>query len=366
MLIAYEFRIYPTKEQETLMSKHFGCARYVYNYFLGKCKEKEKYSSYATITKELTTLKKEKKHEWLKEVSTHVLQQSLKDLDEAYSYFFNKTAKYPVFKRKNSVNSFRTLVDIKLENKRLYIQKFREGIKIKQHRKLSGVIRNCTISRTNTGRYYASIVCKDSAYKPWDKTGKIVGIDTGVENLATLSNGKIYENIKALKQYSKKIDYLQRQLSRKTVGSCAFVRMKYKISRLHERVANIRQDYLHKVSTEIVKNHDSIFVEDLDLLSLYKQHSIARSLEDVGIGKFYNMLEYKSQRNGRTYRKIDRFFPSSKNCSTCGYKYSDLKLKERAWECPRCGCLHDRDVNAATNILREGLNFNIKGCGTQS
>ena len=363
---AFRYRIYPTKVQQVMLAKHFGCVRYVYNHFLAKYKEKEDYTSYQRMTQELTKLKKENNHLWLNEVSTQALQQSLKDLDEAYRYFFRKLANYPIFKRKNTIDSFRAIERVMINGNKLFLQRFREGIKINQHRALEGEIRHCTITRRPSGKYYVSIVCKVEHNPLFVKTNKCVGIDTGVEKLATLSNGIVYENINSLKGVSKRLDYLQRQLSKKKVGSCSFKKQKKQIAVLHEKVKNRRADYLHKTSKELVEKYDLIGIETLDLEDLYKTHSIARSLEDVAIGKFYEMLQYKAHWYGKEVIKIDQFFPSSKQCNVCGFTHENLKLNIRQWECPNCSILHDRDNNASINILREALRVNKQGCGTQS
>lgn len=355
---AFQYRIYPTKAQTLLLAKHFGCTRYVYNHFLAGFKEKKDYTSYQRMTQELTQLKREENHLWLNEVSTQALQQSLKDLDEAYRYFFRKLADYPMFKRKNTIDSFRAIERVMINENKLLLQRFREGIEVKQHRPLEGEIRHCTITRKPSGKYYVSIVCKVESYSHCEKTNKCVGIDTGVEKLATLSNGIVYENIRALKGLAKRIDYLQSQLSKKKVGSCSFRKQKQQIALLHEKVKNRRTDYLHKVSKELVEKYDFIGVESLDLESLYENHSIARSLEDVAIGKFYEMLEYKAHWYGKKLVKIDQFFPSSKQCNVCEFTHDTLKLNIRQWECPNCSIVHDRDRNASINILREALRVN--------
>ena len=202
-------------------------------------------------------------------------------------------------------------------------------------------------------------------YRPFEKTNSKVGIDTGIKDLAILSDGKVYENIKILKANLKNLKYEQRQLSKKTKGSNSRLKQKSKLARVHEKVTNIRKDYLHKVSTEIIKNQNVICIEDLAVKNMMKNHKLAQAFSDVSLGAFYTMLEYKANWNDRQFVKIDRWFPSSKTCSSCGWIKQDLTLSIREWTCESCGENHDRDVNAAKNILKQGINI-LSGCGMQS
>ena len=202
-------------------------------------------------------------------------------------------------------------------------------------------------------------------YKTFDKTGKSIGIDTGIKELAILSDGSSYENIKSLKTKLKKLKYEQRQLSKKQKGSQSRNKQKRKLALVHEQITNIRKDYLHKVSTEIIKNHDVVSVEDLAVKNIMKNHCLAQAMSDVSLGAFYTMLEYKANWNNRQFVKIDRFFPSSKTCSSCGWIKQDLTLSIREWTCESCGEIHDRDVNAAKNILKQGINI-LSGSGIES
>ena len=202
-------------------------------------------------------------------------------------------------------------------------------------------------------------------YTPFEKTNSKVGIDTGIKDLAILSDGKVYENIKTLKNNLKKLKFNQRQLSKKIKGSNCRIKQKTKLARLHERVTNIRKDYLHKVSTEIIKNHDVICVEDLAVKNMMQNHKLAQAFSDVSLGTFYTMLEYKSNWNNKKVVKIDRFFPSSKTCSKCNYINQDLTLKDREWLCPNCKTTHNRDFNASVNIKKQGLKI-LSGSGIES
>lgn len=364
----YKYRIYPTEEQKILLSKHFGSCRFIYNRFLNERKEKylnEKTSlTYYDNSKSLTQLKKNEEFKWLGEVNSQSLQSAIRNLDTAYKNFFNKQNKFPRFKSKLSRQSFKIPQNVIVENETLIVPKFKEGIKIKQHRKLEGKILFATISKSTTNKYYVTITC-EVQHMPLEKTKSKVGIDSGIKDLAILSDGTKYENIKALKSKLKKLKYNQRQLSKKQKDSNSRQKQKIILSLIYEKINNMRKDYLHKSSTEIIKNHDIICVEDLAVKNMMKNHNLAQAFSDVSLGMFYAMLEYKSNWNNKEYVKIDRFFPSSKTCSVCGWVFQDLKLLIREWTCPSCGEYHDRDINASKNILKQGINI-LSGCGTQS
>jgi putative transposase len=365
---SYKYRIYPTIDQKTLLNKHFGHCRFVFNRFLNERKEKylnEKTSlNYYDNARTLTELKKNEEFVWLKEVNSQSLQASIRNLDIAYKNFFNKQNKFPKFKSKYDKQSFKVPQNVSVEDKKLVIPKFKEGIKLNLHRKMEGKPLFVTISKSTTGKYYVSITC-EVEHKPFEKTNKLVGIDTGIKELAILSDGSGYENIKTLKTKLKKIKYNLRLLSKKQKGSQSRNKQKIKLAKIHEQITNIRKDYLHKISTEIIKNHDVISVEDLAIKNMMKNHCLAQAMSDVSLGAFYTMLEYKSNWNNRQFVKIDRFFPSSKTCSSCGWIKQDLTLSIREWTCKSCGEHHDRDVNAAKNILKQGINI-LSGCGIQS
>lgn len=364
---SHRFRIYPTKEQKSLLSKHFGHCRFVFNRFLNERKKKylnEKTSlNYYDNARTLTELKKDEEFVWLKEVNSQSLQASIRNLDVAYKNFFNKQNKFPRFKSKYDRQSFKVPQNVTVEEGKLIIPKFKEGISLNLHRKIEGKVLFATISKSTTGKYYASITC-EVEHTSFEKTNKQVGVDTGIKELAILSNGIKYENIKVLKTKLKKIKYEQRQFSKKQKGSRSRNKQKIKLALVHEQIANIRKDYLHKISTEIIKNHDLIAVEDLAVKNIMKNHCLAQAMNDVSLGAFYTMLEYKAGWNDRQFVKIDRFFPSSKTCSSCGWIKQDLTLSIREWACESCGEGHDRDLNAAKNILKQGINI-LSGCGMQ-
>src|SRR5690606_24948604 len=364
----FRFRIYPTKEQESLLAKHFGHCRFVFNRFLNERKEKylnEKTSlNYYDNARALTDLKKDDEFVWLKEVNSQSLQASIRNLDIAYKNFFNKQNRFPRFKSKYDNQSFKVPQNVSVEDGKLVIPKFKEGIKLNLHRQMEGEILFATISKSTTGKYYVSVTC-EVEHRPFGKTNKYVGVDTGIKELAILSDGSGYGNIKSLKTKSKKLKYEQRQLSKKQKGSRSRNKQRRKLSLVHEQITNIRKDHLHKISTEIIKNHDVISVEDLAVKNMMKNHCLAQAMGDVSLGAFYTMLEYKAKWNDRQFVKIDRFFPSSKTCSSCGWIKRDLTLSIREWTCEPCGVVHDRDVNAAKNILKQGIN-KLSGCGMQS
>jgi putative transposase len=355
---SFKFRIYPNKEQEILLARHFGACRFVFNHYLNKRKETyledKKSLNYYDNANDLTQLKKDENFNWLKEINSQSLQSSLRNLDSSYIRFFKKQTKFPRFKSKYDKQSFKIPQSVSIENNKLSIPKFKEGIKINLYREIEGKIIFATISKTTTKNYYVSLTC-EVQYQPYVKTNSKVGIDTGIKDLAILSDGITYENIKSLKNNLKKLKYEQRQLSKKVKNSSSRNKQRKNIAVIHEKITNARKDYLHKVSTEIVKNHDIICVEDLAVKNIMKNHNLAQAMSDVSLGTFYSMLEYKCEWNDKQFVKIDRFFPSSKMCSNCGWINQDLTLNIREWTCPSCGETHDRDFNASKNILKQGL-----------
>ena len=366
---AFKFKLTPTKEQENLLSKHFGACRFVFNYYLNCRKESylndKKTLNYYDNANSLTKLKKDENFVWLKEINSQSLQSSLRNLDVAYNKFFKKESKFPRFKSKYDKQSFTIPQFIKINDDRLFIPKFKDGIRLIKHREISGEILFATISKSISGIYYVSITC-EVKYKAFDKSGSVVGIDTGIKDLAILSNGYVYENIKSLKSNLKKIKYEQRQLTKKQKNSKSRLKQKLKFAKIHEKITNIRKDYLHKVSSEIIKTQDVICVEDLAVKNMMKNHKLAQAFSDVSLGSFYSMLEYKAKWNDKSYIKIDRFFPSSKTCSHCGWINQDLNLSVREWFCPSCGTNHNRDLNASKNILKQGLKILSCGSGVES
>lgn len=369
---AYKYRLYPNEEQKVLIAKHLGSCRFIYNYALDK-----KVRAYQTdktnlsrfdIQADLPNMKKSEEYCWLKEVNSLSLQASLANLDSAYTKFFREHKGFPRFKsKKDSKQSFsipqNTRVDF--ENGRIFIPKFKGGIKTKFHRAFEGIVKSSTISRTATGKYFVSILVEvnepDVPMKPICEN-KTVGIDLGIKTFAVLSDGTEIPNPKHLKQSLDKVKKLQRSLSHKNKGSKNRDKARRKLALAHEQVTNRRNDFLHKVTSYLVNNYDTICLEDLNVKGMVKNHHLAQALEDIAIGTFNTLLEYKAKERGVNILRIGRFEPSSKMC-TCGYINHNLTLAMRGWICPKCGSIHDRDLLAANNIKRFAFR-NINTVGT--
>jgi len=360
----YKFRLNPTKEQEVLLNKHFGSVRYVYNYFLNQRKEEylnnKKSITYNKQSGYLTKLKKNEKTEWLKEINSQTLQYSLKCLEMSYQNFFNKRTQFPRFKSKKSRNSFTVPQHVKNEENKIYFPKFNDGIKMIMEREIKGKIKKATLSKTPTGKYFVSILT-EKEYTPSVKTGNSVGIDLGIKDFLVLSNGTKIKNHRFLKHYERLLSKNQKHLSRKIKGSNHYEKKRVKVSKIHEKITNSRMDLIHKTTLNLVNQFDKIYLEDLNVKGMMKNHKLAKSIGDVSWGKFIDILTYKAEWNDKEIVHIDRFFPSSKTCSKCGYINSSLTLKDRTWTCKECGEILDRDINAAINILNEGCRKNISG-----
>ena len=361
MLKAFKYKLSPTKEQSILINKHIGASRFVYNLAL-ECKQmawagnKVNLSCFA-LHSQLKDLKAE--CEWLKEINIQSLQQSITNLDKAYTAFFKGQNSFPKFKKKSNSGSFNITQNVVLENGNLIIPKFKKGIKIVLHRTIKGDIRQATISRTSTGKYFVSILCETGeAIKPKVKIKEntTVGIDLGIKTYLVSSDGQEFDNPKFLRKAQSKLKYLNRKYS-KNKGK----RTKQKLALLHEKVANQRKDFLHKVSTELIKNHDSLAIETLKVSNMVKNHSLAQSINDASWATFVTMLEYKAEWYGKNILKIGRFEPSSKLHANCGYINKDLTLSDREWICTKCGELVLRDLNAAINIKTFALKNILSG-----
>jgi putative transposase len=356
---SFKYRIYPNKEQEELMLKHMGCSRWVYNYALNKkiisYQETGKGLSRFDIQKDLPELKKNEDTSWLKEVNSQTLQTSLENLDKAFTRFFKEKKGFPNFKsKKENRQSFNipqnTMIDF--DNGKLRLPKFKSDIKIKIDRKFDGNIKTSTITRTSTGKYFISILVELQQElpkkKPLDEK-QAIGIDLGIKTFATLSNGMEIENPKHLKKSLKKLKKQQRKVSRKVKGSNNRKKEVKKLALIHEKVTNKRNDFLHKISYYLVTNFDTLCLETLKSGNMMKNHRLAQALSDIAIGKFNELIDYKSEWYGTNILRIGQFEPSSKMCY-CGTINKQLKLSDRIWTCNHCGTTHDRDVLAANNI----------------
>ena len=293
---------------------------------------------------------------WLKETNSQTLQQSLKNLETAYGNFFRKKSKFPRFKKRNNHQSFRVPQHISLKNNKIQIPKFKEGISINLHRKLEGEIKSATFSRTPSNKYFVSILCEVKK-EPKKKTNKSIGIDLGITDFIVTSDGEKIKNPNFNRSHKPALAKAQKHLSRKTKGSNRYKKQRVKVARIHEKITNSRRDFQHKLSTRLINEYDVIALETLAVKNMVKNRSLAYGISDSGWYSFTSMLEYKALWYGKQVAKIDRWYPSSKTCSSCDYVIDKLPLSVRKWTCPNCGENHDRDCNAAKNILRQGRNI---------
>jgi putative transposase len=359
MLDVLKVRIYPSKEQEIALAKNFGCSRFVWNYYLNKTntqyEETGKGMSYYQMTKDLTQLKKQSDYEWLQEASAAVLQQSLKNLEYAFKNFFAKRAKFPRFKSKHTKQSIRYPEDCSIKNAGLKLPKL--GIfKAKFSKIIDGKIKSVTVSKTSTGKYFAAILFETENLTSV-KQGKISGIDLGLNTLVTVFDGETcykVDPIRPTRKYAKRLRRRQKALSRKVKGSNNRRKAVKIVSKVHEKISNTRQDFLHKLSRKLVDENQVIVTENLCIKGLARTR-LAKSIHDASFGMLLNFISYKLDRVEGTFIQVDRFFPSTKICSCCGHKNNSLNLSIREWICPNCQTSHDRDENAAKNLRVEGL-----------
>lgn len=363
MLKAYKYRIYPNNEQKVQIAKTFGCCRFVYNHTLAYRKEKyekEKKSVSKTDCNNYCNRELKKEYEWLKEVDKFALTNAIYNMDCAYQKFFKEHAGYPKFKSKHDSHKSYTTnftngnIMVDFTNGKVKLPKLKE-VKVKLHRNFSGQIKSATVSQASSGKYYVSILV-ETEYEKLGHANHNVGLDLGIKDLCITSDGKKYKNPKAIKKYEKKLAKLQRQLAHQEKRSQNYNKTRKKIALCHEKITNTRKDYLHKISHEIISENQVIVLENLAIKNMVKNHHLAKSISDVSWYELTRQLEYKAKWNGRKYIKIDTFYASSQMCSACGYKNIATKdLSVREWICPVCGAKHDRDMNAAKNILAEGL-----------
>lgn len=357
MISATKIRLYPNKEQRDSLSVQFGHARFVYNEALQESqkayRETGKGLNYYAMAVKLPKLKKE--HPWLKDAYAQVLQQSLQNLARAYENFFAKRAKYPNFKKKSNTQSISYPQNVKFKDGKILLPKV-GLVKCVIHREIVGNIKTVTVTMNAAGQYHASVLTDNGLPEPKVSTdGKAIGIDVGLTDLAVTSNGSKYSNPRHLNKAMKNLKRKQKKLSRKKKGSNSRNKARQKLAKAHLKVANARKDYLHKLSRKIVDDNQVVCVETLNVKGMTKNHKLAKSISDAGWGTLVNFLEYKCAREGKAFVKCDRWFPSSKACSSCGAVQEKMPLDIRSWECHSCGTKHDRDVNAAKNIRDEGL-----------
>lgn len=373
MLRAVKIRLYPNKTQEQTLNKVLGCYRFVYNQMLA-----QKQNAYKTDKANLKvtdlskwfhgTLLKDEQYTWLKEQNTKVMKQAIRQMDGAYQKFFKQHNGFPKFKTKKDKqsalfpyeaiskhNAFETrhislttpLNSLKFRCSDLYFSRLQ---------KYNKNIRSATLSKTKSGNFFLSILIEmeDDELKRFEHTNEQVGIDLGVKDFVITSDGEVFENKHLFKKKEKQMKKLQRQLSKKVKGSNNRKKVQIRIAKLFERITNKKDAYIHYVTNELLTCFDTIFMEDLNVQGMLKNHHLAKAIQEVGFYKFNETLVNKALLNGKQVVFIDRFYPSSKGCSVCGYKKQDLRLSDREWVCPQCGTKHDRDINAAMNILLEG------------
>ena len=362
MLKAHKYKIKPNQQQEELLQKFFGCCRYIYNWGLNKrmsaYKENGTKVSYVELARELTTIKRTEECIWLNEAPNESLQQSLRCLDNAFTNFFRKNGKYPRFKSKKRTKDsvkFISSVHFDFENWKVKLPKL-GWIKLCKNKAFDQSIckqGTCTVSRDHCGTYWCVITVDDMQPKP-AKTKLVkdnaVGIDLGIKDYAILSDGTKFTNPKHLEKAQRKLAWLQRDFARTKKDSKNHEKMRIKVAKCYRSIANQRNDFLHKLSTHLVRNYDTICLEDLNVKGMEQNHHLARAIQGAAWSEFVRQLEYKSEWNGKNVLFIGRFEPSSKLCHKCGYINKDLKLSDREWICPQCGEKLDRDVNAAMNI----------------
>lgn len=363
MYKSYKYRIYPNKEQEELIQKTFGCSRFVYNQVLAYKNElykteKKNLGKMASATWMTQNLKSQ--YTWLKEVDKFALTEAVFNLDVAYQRFFKMGAGFPHFKSKrDNRKSYNTCmtnnnIEVSFESGKIKLPKLK-WIKAKVHRSFEGKIKKATISQTPSGKYFCSVLVEEELPKPLPRSSNSVGLDLGIKDLLITSNGEKYENPRTLQKYAEKLAIEQRKLSQKQKGSKNYEKQRIKVAKVYEKITNTRIDNLHKISHKLISENQVIISEDLDIKSMVQDSNYAKSILDCSWYELTRQLQYKAEWYGRAYKKIDRYFPSSQKCNDCGFINKEVKnLAVREWTCPNCGIIHDRDINAALNVLQVG------------
>ena len=371
MLLAYKYRIYPTKADKILLAKHFGCCRFLYNHFLTYRKEEYKKGnkvSYLMTQKELTKMKALEQYSWLNEVCAQSLQVAIQQLDDAYKRFFRQQGGYPNYKSKHSSTQSCLFPQcVKLSENRVYLPKFaKNGIRVKLHRELpeGAIIKQATITKKNN-KYYIAISFDDNIPTPKPVVAQSsIGLDVGINSLVATSKDVKIANHRYTAKYARQLKLASRHLDRKqhsrkkgdnTPKSKRYLKQQAKVAKIHEKIANSRSDYIHKITNEITNQYDVICIEDLNVKGMMKNHKLSKHIADVSWSELRRQLEYKCERKGKFLIKIDRWLPSSQICSSCFSLTGKKPLNVRKFTCPICGTVHDRDINAAKIIEYFGL-----------
>lgn len=364
---AYRFRFYPTPEQEAILVRTFGCVRFAYNHMLRRRTDawfrRQEKMDYHETSAVLTKLKRDPEYAWLNEVSSVPVQQALRHLQAAFTNFFAKRARYPSFKRKNGPQSAEyTARAFKWDGKTLRLAKIADPLAIRWSRTLPNGAKptTVTVSKDAAGRYFVSMLCDDTVSAKPAVIGR-VGIDLGLTHFAILSTGEKIAAPNTFRRNEAKLAKLQRRLARKQRGSARRIKAMRRVARMHARMADARRDFLHKLSSRLINENQVIAVETLAVSNLQKNRRLAKSIADASWSEFVRQLQYKALWYGRTIVSIDRWYPSSKRCNACGHTVSELPLSVRKWACPECGTTHDRDINAARNVLAAGLAVSAHG-----
>ena len=366
MLKAYKYRLYPNKQQEEQIQKTFGCCRFVYNQCLSYKSETYKNKKISLGKVEINNWKNQflkNKYLWLKDVDKYALDNAVINMFSAYQKFFKEHKNFPKYKSKREARKSyttncnhwaRPTIEVSFENNKIKLPKLK-WVKAKVHREFEGKIKSATISQTPSGKYFVSILI-ETEHIPMESTGCMVGVDLGIKDLLITSDGEKFDNIRSTKKYENELIKEQRKLSHKVKGSKNYEKQRIKVARIHEKIHNTRIDNLHKISHKLISENQVIVSEDLAVSNMVKNHNLAKTITDCGWYELTRQINYKSDWNNRQYVKIGRFTKSSQPCNVCGYINTETKdLSVRQWTCPECGTVHDRDINAAINILNEGL-----------